>query len=57
MALPYLPSEKQIEAIAYELAERFFKRLGGGNSYQDVDQLAADLADAIRVFLGQPNPN
>jgi hypothetical protein len=44
-------TDKQIEAVAYELAERFFKRIGGGNSLHDVDVLAAVLATVINDWL------
>lgn len=44
-------SEKQVEAIAYELSERFFKRVGGGNSLAEVDDLAAFLAAEIVAWL------
>lgn len=46
-------TDKQIDAIAYELSERFFKRIGGGGSLQDADDLAAALAAAIREWMGK----
>jgi hypothetical protein len=46
-------TDKQIDAIAYELAERFFKRVGGGGSLQDADDLAGVIAAAIRDWMAK----
>jgi hypothetical protein len=48
-------TQKQIEAIAYELAERFMKRVGGDHSMQDMDDLAAAITDAIVTWVNEKN--
>lgn len=48
-------TQKQIEAIAYELAERFMKRVQGDHSMQDLDDLAAALTDAIVTWVNEKN--
>ena len=48
-------TQKQIEAIAYELMERFFKRIGGGQSMQDMDDLAAAITAAIVDWVNEKN--
>jgi hypothetical protein len=46
-------TQKQIEAIAYELAERFMKRVAGDHSMHDLDDLAAAITDAIVVWMNE----
>jgi hypothetical protein len=48
-------TQKQIEAIAYELAERFMKRVGGDHSMQDMDDLADAITDAIVTWVNGKN--
>jgi hypothetical protein len=48
-------TQKQIEAIAYELAERFMKRIGGDYSMQDMDDLAEAISGAIVTWVNEKN--
>lgn len=47
-------TERQIEAIAYELAERFFKRLGGEHTLDQRDSLSEALAKALKEWMENP---
>lgn len=51
MPFMYLPSDKQIEAAAYQLAERLFKLIGYSKTTQDIDDLADELSVAIHKFF------
>lgn len=46
-------SVKQIEAVAYELAERFYKRVGYTHSMQDIDDLSDEFSVAIHKFISE----
>jgi hypothetical protein len=53
MPSSFYTTDKQVDAIAYELMERFFKRVGGGQSMQDMDDLADVLAVAIKAWIAK----
>jgi hypothetical protein len=53
MPSAFYATEKQIDAIAYELMERFFKRVGGGQSMQDMDDLAEAIAVTIKAWVAK----
>lgn len=53
MPSSFYTTDKQVDAIAYELMERFFKRVGGGQSMQDMDDLADVLAVAIKTWIAK----
>lgn len=53
MPSSFYVTDKQVDAIAYELMERFFKRVGGGQSMQDMDDLAEALAVAIKAWIAK----
>jgi hypothetical protein len=53
MAATLIVSDKKVEAIAFELAERFYKRAGYAFTAQDMDDLAEALAGAIHKWLAE----
>lgn len=53
MPSSFYTTDKQVDAIAYELMERFFKRVGGGQSLQDMEDLADVLAVAIKAWIAK----
>lgn len=53
MPSSFYTTDKQVDAIAYELMERFFKRVGGGQSMQDMDDLADVLGVAIKAWIAK----
>lgn len=55
MTFPIHATEKQVEAIAYELAERFIQRTGNGKQAEQVDSLAAAIGDAIVLWMNEIN--
>ena len=55
MAVQIYATDKQIEAVAYQLSERFFKLVGNSRSSEDVDDLADEISQAIHKFLSEDN--
>ena len=55
MPSSFYTTDKQVDAIAYELMERFFKRIGGGKSMQDMDDLAEAITAAIVDWVNEKN--
>ena len=50
-------SDRQIDAVSYELAEAFFKRIGYSKTPNLVDSVAATLSDAIHKWLKENSEN
>ena len=47
------PTEKRIDAVAYELAERFFERTGAVTTAVKVDSLAEAISAAIKAWVSR----
>lgn len=55
MNWPVYGTDRQVKAIAYELAEQFFKRTGNDKRSEQIDELADAIAAAITIWMNETN--